>query len=211
MNQTNRLCFTVKLSFARYLCFAIPLAAVLAMACSASPAGASDSARRPNIVLILVDDMGYADISPYGGEIETPTLARLAEGGVRFTEFHNTGRCCPTRASLMSGLYPHQTGVGHMMQDRGTDGYRGDLNDHCVTIAQVLRSAGYGTYMSGKWHVTRFTGPDGPKHNWPLQRGFDRFFGTITGAGNYWAPKTLTRDNKQWRRTIRKKSSGCGD
>ena len=155
------------------------------------------AAARPNILLVLVDDMGYADISPYGGEIETPTLGRLAEDGLRFTEFHNTGRCCPTRASLMSGLYPHQTGVGHMMQDRGTDGYRGDLNEHCVTIAQVLRCADYGTYMSGKWHVTRFTGPEGPKDNWPRQRGFDRFFGTITGAGNFWAPKTLTRDNTQ--------------
>ena len=157
----------------------------------------AEAAARPNILLVLVDDMGYADVAPYGGEIETPTLARLAENGLRFTEFHNTGRCCPTRASLMSGLYPHQAGVGHMMQDRGSDGYRGDLNEHCVTIAQVLGAAGYGTYMSGKWHVTRFTGPEGPKDNWPRQRGFDRFFGTITGAGNFWAPRTLTRDNTQ--------------
>lgn len=154
-------------------------------------------APRPNIVLILVDDMGYSDIAPYGGEIETPHLTRLAEGGLRFTDFHNTGRCCPTRASLLTGLYPHQTGVGHMMDDRGTDGYRGDLNRRCVTIAEVLKSAGYATYMAGKWHVTRFTGPEGPKHNWPLQRGFDRYLGTITGAGNYWAPKTFTRDNMQ--------------
>ncbi|MGH7656793.1 MAG: sulfatase-like hydrolase/transferase, partial [Gemmatimonadales bacterium] len=109
--------------------------------------------------------------------------------------FYNTGRCCPTRASLLTGLYPHQAGVGHMMQDRGHDGYRGNLNRRCVTIAEVLRPAGYSTYAVGKWHVTKETQPDGPKFNWPLQRGFDRFYGTITGAGSFYDPGTLTRDN----------------
>ncbi len=161
------------------------------------PAAATEQAPRPNIVLIMADDMGFSDIGCYGGEIRTPVLDRLAAGGVRFTQFYNTGRCCPTRACLMTGLYPHQAGVGHMMQDRGTDGYRGDLNGRCVTIAEVLAPAGYGTYMSGKWHVTRFTGPDGPKHNWPQQRGFDGFFGTITGAGSFWTPGTLTEGNTQ--------------
>lgn len=150
---------------------------------------------RPNIVVIMSDDMGYSDVGCYGGEIQTPTLDGLAAGGLRFTQFYNTGRCCPTRAALLTGLYPHQAGVGHMMEDRGHDGYRGDLNRRCVTIAEALRPAGYGTYAVGKWHVTRHIQPDGPKHNWPLQRGFDRFYGTITGAGSFYDPGTLTRDN----------------
>jgi arylsulfatase len=156
----------------------------------------SFSGSRPNIVLIMADDMGYSDIGCYGGEIRTPHLDRLADSGLRFTHFHNTARCCPTRASLLTGLYPHQAGVGHMMTDRGTDGYRGDLNKNCVTIAEVLRFAGYSAYMSGKWHVTRFLENDGPKHNWPLQRGFDRFFGTITGAGSFWEPMTISSGNE---------------
>ncbi|MBA7613628.1 hypothetical protein ES703_20882 [subsurface metagenome] len=108
------------------------------------------TADKPNIILIMVDDMGYSDIGCYGGEISTPNLDRLAEDGLRFTQFYNTARCCPTRASLMTGLYPHQAGVGHMMSDRGLDGYRGDLNNRCVTIAEVLKQVGYSTYMSGK-------------------------------------------------------------
>ena len=131
------------------------------------------------------------------GEIETPHLDALARGGLRFTQFYNTGRCCPTRASLLTGLYPHQAGVGHMMDDRKLPGYAGDLNRHCRRLAEVLRPAGYGTYMAGKWHVTKHAGADGPKFNWPLQRGFDRFYGTIHGAGSFYDPSTLTRDNTQ--------------
>jgi arylsulfatase A-like enzyme len=152
--------------------------------------------KRPNIVLIMADDMGYSDIGCYGGEIDTPNLNRLAEGGVRFTQFYNCGRCCPTRASLLTGLYPHQAGIGWMTTDRGHDGYRGDLNRNSATIAEVLRPAGYSTYLAGKWHVTKATQPDGPKDNWPLQRGFDRFYGTVTGAGSFFDPGTLTRDNQ---------------
>jgi len=150
---------------------------------------------RPNIVLILNDDMGYSDIGCYGGEVRTTNLDALAAGGVRLTQFYNTARCCPSRASLLTGLHPHQTGVGHMMSDDGIDGYRGDLNFRCVTIADVLRSAGYSTYMSGKWHVSRFI--DGPTHSWPCQRGFDRFYGIIEGASSYFDPVTLTRDNER--------------
>jgi arylsulfatase len=150
---------------------------------------------RPNIVLILADDLGYSDIGCFGGEMRTPVIDRLAAGGLRFTHFHNTARCCPSRASLLTGLYPHQAGVGDMMSDMGLDGYRGDLNSRCVTIAEVLKGAGYGTYMAGKWHVTRFLPPEGPNHNWPLQRGFDRAFAMITGAGSYFWPDTLVRDN----------------
>lgn len=152
-------------------------------------------AEKPNIVLIMSDDMGFSDIGCYGGEIGTPNLDRLAAGGLRFTQFYNTGRCCPTRASLLSGLYPHQAGIGWMTADRGHDGYRGDLNRRCVTIAEAIRPAGYSTYMVGKWHVTKGTRPEGPKDNWPLQRGFDRFYGTVTGAGSFFDPGTLARDN----------------
>jgi len=154
---------------------------------------------RPNIILIMADDMGYSDLGCYGGEIATPHLDALAHGGVRFTQFYNTGRCCPTRASLLTGLYPHQAGIGHMMEDKGLDGYRGDLNTHCVTIAEALRPAGYRTYMAGKWHVTKKVNPadEAGRHNWPLQRGFDRFYGTIHGAGSFFDPNSLTRDNRQ--------------
>jgi len=160
------------------------------------PDAERSNARRPNIVVILSDDMGYSDIGCYGGEIETPSLDSLAHNGLRFTQFYNTGRCCPTRASLLTGLYPHQAGVGWMMTDRGYEGYRGDLNNQCRTMPEVLKPAGYATYGVGKWHVTRHVQPDGPKHNWPLQRGFDRFYGTITGAGSFFDPGTLTRGNQ---------------
>ena len=145
----------------------------------------------------MSDDMGISDIGCYGSEIETPNLDKLAANGLRFTQFYNTARCCPTRASLLSGLYPHQAGIGWMMVDRGHDGYRGELNRECITIAEALKTSGYGTYMAGKWHVTKHISPDGPKNNWPMQRGFDRFYGTIHGAGSLWDPNTLTRDNTQ--------------
>ncbi len=150
---------------------------------------------RPNIVLIMSDDMGWSDIGCYGGEIPTPNLDRLAENGLRFTQFYNTGRCCPTRASLLTGLYPHQAGIGHMMGYDGLPGYQGNLNRQCRTIAEILKPAGYGTYLAGKWHVAKDIRPEGPKHTWPLQRGFERFYGTIHGAGSFYDPNTLTRDN----------------
>ncbi|MHC4330573.1 MAG: arylsulfatase [Planctomycetota bacterium] len=172
-------------------------AALAAPGCTGSPQLRARNSRQPNIILIMADDMGYSDIGCYGGEIHTPNLDGLAAKGLRFTQFYNTARCCPTRAALMTGLYQHQAGVGHMMSDKGYDAYRGDLNNRCVTIAEVLKPAGYSTYMSGKWHVTKSVKPDGPKHNWPRQRGFDRFFGTIHGAGSFFDPNSLTRDNTQ--------------
>ena len=150
---------------------------------------------RPNIVLILNDDMGFSDLGCYGGEVQTPNLDLLAAGGLRYSQFYNTARCCPSRASLLTGLHPHQADVGHMMGDYGIDGYLGDLNPDTVTIAEALKLGGYATYMSGKWHVTRHV--DGPKHNWPLQRGFDDYYGIITGAANYYQPCTLTRNNER--------------
>jgi arylsulfatase len=173
------------------------VAALAGPGCAGAPQLRAEKHRQPNVVLIMADDMGYSDIGCYGGEIRTPNLDGLAAGGLRFTQFYNTARCCPTRASLMTGLYQHQAGVGHMMSDKGHDGYRGDLNRRCVTIAEVLKQAGYSTYMSGKWHVTKSIKPDGDKHNWPRQRGFDRFFGTIHGAGSFYDPSSLTRDNTQ--------------
>src|SRR5882757_8571045 len=95
----------------------------------------SSGAAKPNIVVILVDDMGFSDLGCYGSEIPTPNLDALAANGVRFTQFYNTARCCPTRAALLTGLYSHQTGVGHMMEDKGVPGYTGRLNNQCVTFA----------------------------------------------------------------------------
>jgi arylsulfatase A-like enzyme len=158
---------------------------------AADPPGA-----RPNIVVILADDVGWSDIGCMGSEINTPNLDALAGDGIRFTQFYNAARCCPTRASLLTGLYPHRTGVGHMVEDKGREGYRGDLNSRCATIAEALRPAGYQNFAVGKWHITKHVGPNGPKDNWPLQRGFDRYYGTIRGAGSYFDPATLTRDNK---------------
>lgn len=170
------------------------IAAILAIA-PCQPSVRAESRPGPNIVLILSDDMGFSDLGCYGGEIQTRHLDQLAAGGVRFTQFYNTARCCPTRASLLTGLYPHQAGMGHMTYDGHRPGYEGDLSANALTIAEALKPAGYRTYMCGKWHVTRFDGPDGPKHNWPLQRGFDRFYGTIKGGGSYYDPTTLTRGN----------------
>jgi arylsulfatase A-like enzyme len=158
----------------------------------------ANAAERPNIIIIMSDDMGYSDIGCYGGEINTPHLDSLAQEGVRFTQFYNTSRCCPTRASLLTGLYPHQTGVGHMMEDYGLPTYQGDLNQNCLTIAEALKPAGYRSYLSGKWHVTPYhhAEENPPKENWPLQRGFDEFFGTIHGAGSLFDPCGLTRGNE---------------
>ncbi len=152
-------------------------------------------AGRPNILLILGDDIGFSDLGCCGGEISTPNLDSLAANGLRFTQFYNTSRCCPTRAALLTGLYPHQAGLGHMMVDRGFPGYRSNLNGECVTLAEVLRAGGYRTYMCGKWHVTNRDGPGDDNSNWPVQRGFDKFYGTIRGYGNFFDPSSLCRQN----------------
>ena len=165
-----------------------------------APAIENDAkAKRPNIIIILVDDMGFSDIGCYGGEIETPNLDRLASNGIRFTQFYNCGRCCPTRASLMTGLHPHQVGIGHMTappnQPLGITGaYQGYLNNKCTTLAQVLKKAGYHTLMSGKWHLGLQS-----KDTWPLQRGFDMFYGGLSGAFNYFKPggdRKMSRGNE---------------
>jgi arylsulfatase len=157
---------------------------------------AASAAERPNLLLVMSDDMGFSDLGCYGGEIQTPNLDSLAQNGIRFTQFYNMARCCPTRASLLTGLYPHQAGVGHMTADRGRDGYRGQLNRRSVTIAEVLRPGGYRTYMCGKWHVARNIKPDSDNSVWPIQRGFEKFYGTITGGGSFYDPTSLCRQNK---------------
>jgi len=164
-----------------------------------SQTASADSQVRPNIILIMTDDMGYSDLGCYGGEIETPNHDRLASAGLRFTQFYNTGRCCPTRASLLTGLYPHQAGMGHMTGDRGPahPGYRGRIMPRAVTVAEVLGPAGYHCFVTGKWHV-------GAKEQswWPLQRGFDRFLGVPQGGGFFFkiaainGMRQIVRDNE---------------
>ena len=165
--------------------------------CLMTPALTAVATSRPNIIIAMADDMGWSDIGCYGGEINTPNLNALAKEGVRFTQFYNTGRCCPTRATLLSGVYAHQAGIGWMMSNQNLPGFKGDLGKNVRTIAEVMKSAGYATYMAGKWHVTPHVKPEGPKYNWPRQRGFDRFYGTIHGAGSFFDPNSLTRENTQ--------------
>ena len=135
---------------------------------------------QPNIITILADDLGFSDIGCFGGEIETPNLDALAAGGFRASQFYNTARCCPARASLLTGLYPHQAGVGMMVYRDYGRGYEGGLNDRCVTFAEVLRDAGYQTMLSGKWHAGH------ERHSRPEVRGFDRFTGIYTHVDSYW-------------------------
>lgn len=135
--------------------------------------------QRPNIILIMADDMGYSDIGSFGGEINTPNLDRLAAEGIRFKEFYNNSICAPTRASLITGQYPHRAGVGYFDVDLGLPAYQGFLNKQSLTFGEVLRNAGYSTLLSGKWHV----GKDSLV--WPNQRGFDQFYGVLGGGANY--------------------------
>ena len=157
-----------------------------------------ETKKKPNIILIMADDMGFSDMGAMGGEIRTPNLNALAGKGILYKQFYNAARSCPTRASLMTGLYPHQTGMGWMTAaDLGTESYTGELNTQCVTIAEVLKDCGYNTYMSGKWHLCsdKNMNRDGDKSEWPLQRGFNRFFGTLAGSGSYYTPNALTSQN----------------
>jgi arylsulfatase len=173
-----------------------PFRALALLVAVSSAAAVAAPLKAPNILLIMSDDMGFSDLGCYGGEIHTPNLDQLAKNGIRLTQFYNNARCCPTRASLLTGLYPHQAGVGHMTADQGYEGYRGQLNRQCVTIAEALRPAGYRTYMCGKWHVCRDIRPNGDKSDWPIQRGFEKFYGTITGGGSFYDPTTLCRQNQ---------------
>ncbi|TWV13229.1 arylsulfatase [Bacteroidaceae bacterium HV4-6-C5C] len=164
------------------------------------------SDKRPNILVILADDLGYSDLGCYGGEIHTPNLDKLAKEGVRFSHFYNTSRSCPTRASLLTGLYQHQAGIGRMTFDDHLPGYRGTLSRDAVTIAEVLKQAGYGTCMLGKWHVAETPLRDDQRawlnhqvyhetfsdlSNYPVNRGFDTHYGVIYGVVDYFDPFSL--------------------
>ncbi len=164
------------------------LIAVLAIT-TISPA--ADTPRRPNIVIILGDDLGFADMGSFGSEIRTPNLDSLAKEGVRFTNFYTHASCSPTRSMLLSGVDTHVNGLGNMDEwtapnQRGVPGYEGHLNDRVVTLPQLLRDGGYHTYMVGKWHLGKQ--PD----QIPAARGFEHDFSLLDGAGSYWDMTNLT-------------------
>ena len=152
------------------------------LGCYACQTSDQRNAGKPNMIIILADDMGYSDLGCTGSEIHTPNLDKLAEGGVLFTNCYNTSRCCPTRASLLTGLYQHQAGYGHMDSDLGTTAYQGRFRDGIVTIAELLKQEAYRNIMIGKWHL-------GHEEEFaPLARGFDRMYGIPKGGGVYFYP-----------------------
>jgi arylsulfatase A-like enzyme len=152
----------------------------------------------PNIVVILVDDMGYSDIGPFGGEIPTPHLDRLSAAGTRFANYHTAPLCSPARAAMLTGLNPHRAGYGGVANsDPGLPALRLELADDVLTLPEILRSAGYATYAIGKWHLTRdaLMHDAADKSSWPLQRGFDRYYGSLEGCNSFFHPNRLVRDN----------------
>lgn len=168
----------------------------------------------PNIIIIMADDLGFSDLGCYGGEINTPNLDKLGYGGIRMNGFYNTSRCCPSRASLLTGLYPHQAGIGRMTKDMGAPGYQGTLDHNTVTIAEVLKTAGYQTGMVGKWHVSETPElPPNEQLKWlshqenygafsdtatyPTARGFDKYYGNIWGVVDYYDPFSLVNGKEQ--------------
>lgn len=170
--------------------------------------------KRPNIIVILADDLGFSDLGCYGGEIKTPNLDYLAQNGIRYTQFYNTSRCCPTRASLLTGLYNHQAGIGKMTDAENAPGYYGHITENTVTLAEVLKTAGYRTAMSGKWHVSNTNVQKNPQEQldwlnhrtnyetfspleqYPTSRGFDKFFGNIWGVVDFYDPFSLVSGTK---------------
>ena len=143
-----------------------------------------EAAGKPNVLIIVADDLGYSDLGCYGGEINTPHLDSLASNGLRLTHFYNTGRCCPSRTSILTGHYPHRVGVGHKVADLGQPGYRGRVSPDAPTIAESLKPAGYRSFISGKWHLGT---PD------PTQHGFEEFYGTLVSAQTFWDPDHYMR------------------
>ncbi|QCR24649.1 arylsulfatase [Pontibacter sp. SGAir0037] len=170
---------------------------------------AAQEDKRPNIILIMADDLGFSDIGCYGSEIHTPNIDYLASNGVRFSNFYNTSRCCPTRAALLTGVYNHQAGIGEMTEDRSLPGYRGHLTDNVVTMAELLKDGGYRTGMVGKWHVSNTVVQDNPQaqlawlnhqeehpyfspvEQYPTNRGFEKYFGNIWGVVDFFDPFSL--------------------
>ncbi len=171
----------------------------------------SAAPQRPNILIILADDLGYSDIGCFGGEVRTPNLDGLAREGVRFTSFYNEARCCPTRAALLTGLYAHQAGIGDMTERTALPAYLGHIKETAPTIAEVLKSAGYETAAFGKWHVSntlqraehlkdlnRQAFPElfSPIEQYPTRRGFETYWGGIWGVLNYYNPFSLVDGEK---------------
>ena len=151
---------------------------------------------RPNIVLIVTDDMGYADIGMFGGEIATPNIDAFARTGVRFTNFYTHASCSPTRSTLLSGVDTHLNGLGNMSEwtapnQAGVPGYEGVLNHDVATLPELLQQSGYHTYMTGKWHL----GKDPDKI--PAARGFERDFALLDGGGNYWGMTNVVAASPQ--------------
>lgn len=188
----------------------LPIAA-LAFSASTCNAQENNKESKPNILVILADDMGFSDLGCYGGEIHTPNLDKLAAEGLRFTHFYNTSRSCPTRASLLTGLYQHQAGIGRMTFDDNQPGYRGTMTHNGVTIAEALKENGYQTAWVGKWHIAETPlRPDqrqwlahqvqhdefAPKDNYPINRGFQDCYGTIYGVVDYFDPFSLISGDK---------------
>ena len=172
------------------LASAVRLATAAGLLALVSPCFAIADEQLPNILLIVADDLGFSDLGCYGGEIETPHLDRLASGGVRLTQFYTTGRCCPSRASLLTGFYPHRVGLGHMTKDIGQEGYRGRVASDVKTIAEMLNGSGYRSFLSGKWHL----GTDDP-----TVHGFEEFYGTLTSAKTFWDADHFLRLSKRGR------------
>ena len=162
------------------------------------PARPEPGPEAPNVVVILADDLGFADLGCYGSEIPTPNLDRLAGAGQQFTNFHVTPMCSPTRAALLTGVNPHRAGAGHVANsDPGFPGYAAELAGDVATGAEVFRDAGYHTIAIGKWHLTKDAdlSEAGPRHSWPLQRGFDRYYGVLDAFTNLHHPHRLVEDN----------------
>lgn len=171
---------------------------LIAILLVSSETAASSARERPDIIIMMADDLGFSDIGCYGSEIPTPNIDALGFGGTRFTEFTNTSRCCPSRASLLTGQYSHQVGIGDMNYKGKSPAYAGQLSKDFKTLPELLRRVGYGTYMVGKWHLTRSdTIDDGPNGSWPMQRGFDHFLGSMEGAKNYFKPKWFFDDESE--------------
>ena len=156
-----------------------------------------DSKNRPNIVTVVFDDTGWSDFGCFGSEIKTPTLDLLAKHGLRYTNFHVTALCSPTRASLMTGCNHHRVGMRCLADtDTGFPNSRGAIPEHVPLLPEMLRATGYGTYMVGKWHLAPAAevSPAGPHHHWPLRRGFDQYYGFLSGCTNHYVPE-LCQDN----------------
>ncbi|MBR7742687.1 arylsulfatase [Phycicoccus sp. BSK3Z-2] len=150
---------------------------------------------RPNVLLVLADDLGYSDIGCYGGEIETPNLDRLGRAGVRCSSFYNTARCSPSRASLLTGRDPHETGIGILTENDAPTGYPGTMSREWPTLAEHFKDAGYATCLSGKWHLSNDVKE--ANDSWPTRRGFDEFYGILMGADHYFHPVGLFHNEEK--------------